>query len=129
METKNTLGKEITKNFFLNESGYSDLKALWKVKLDNGFEPNADDLAIYAMLRGRDWRKGYTPISNKNKLSSSCGGFPLYNLWQVYWVIRKDTISKEKHGNAWFGHLINWDANFPKFNCTTSIGDYAYELD
>lgn len=78
----NTLGKSTTKNFFKTESGYSDMVALWKQQIANGFQPTTYDLLCYAILRGKDYRKGFTPITNEVKLANgamSVAHYPFFS--------------------------------------------------
>ncbi len=84
----NTLGKAITSQFYVNpESGYQDIKAAWK-EIKN---PTAYEHYIYALLRGKDWRKGLTPLTNPTKIAngglytSVFYGFPaIYGIPQAF---------------------------------------------
>lgn len=42
---------------------------------------NATMIMVYAVLRGRDWRRGFTAITNKTKLEN--GAFDDWALWHV----------------------------------------------
>lgn len=66
-----TLGKSITSQFFNDpETGFHQAKALWKSALDSKTDLTAADHLAYAILRGKDYRKGFGPITNKNKLAN-----------------------------------------------------------
>lgn len=67
-----TLGKSQTRPFFLSDTGYADLEARWRSLLS---DPDACPLrrehhALYAILRGKDWVRGFTPITNSVKLAN-----------------------------------------------------------
>jgi hypothetical protein len=73
MKNINTLSKSITSTFFLREEGYTHLVANWKLAIndqESPTEPSASMLLAYSILRGKDWRKGFTPITRSSKLSS-----------------------------------------------------------
>ena len=61
-----TLNKNQTTQFFTRPEGYDELINEWKT-LKN---PNAHCHMLYAILRGKDWRKGFTPITNTVKLTN-----------------------------------------------------------
>lgn len=77
----NKLGKEITKRFFEEPTGYDKLEMEWRNqwRLDKSFD-NPEGKAgwssklrpvhffLYLAIRGKDWRKGFEPITNAVKL-------------------------------------------------------------
>jgi hypothetical protein len=68
----NTLSRTLTAQFFNTQDDYQALKAHWS-KLVNS--PRKKELKpehhlLYAALLGRDWRKGFTPITNRVKLAN-----------------------------------------------------------
>ena len=71
----NTLSKKITPLFFREEirhDCYADVQALWR-ELHKNSEEHPLTLAhhiLYAILRGKDWRKTFTPITNEVKLAN-----------------------------------------------------------
>lgn len=76
----NTLGKEVTKQFFINpETGFTELETFWKAKMNPKDAegkalpqpklPAAQHLA-YAILRGKDYRKGFAEVTNDMKLKN-----------------------------------------------------------
>jgi len=65
--SRKTLSREITRQFFLNEDDYSKLRDSWKILLENKEVTLAHSI-LYAVLRGRDWTKCFTPVSNLIKL-------------------------------------------------------------
>jgi hypothetical protein len=67
---KNTLSKKTTVRFYKTNNGYEEITALWKGKIAEGFQPNAYHLLSYAILRGKDYRKGFSPIINQVKLDN-----------------------------------------------------------
>jgi len=78
----NTLGTAITSQFYVNpETGYADITAAWKQALADKTPMNAGSYMLYAILRGKDWRKGISPITNHNKIAN--GGYynsAMYNI-------------------------------------------------
>jgi hypothetical protein len=69
----NTLNKTITSSFFCHENGYDLLISVWS-KAVNDPEvkktlTSSHHLA-YAVLRGKDFRKAFTPITDANKLAN-----------------------------------------------------------
>lgn len=65
-----TLGKQITKQFFNTETGYADLVKFWSQKIQEGYKPSTVEFTAYAILRGKDYTKGFTPITNQVKLDN-----------------------------------------------------------
>jgi hypothetical protein len=68
----NTLSRTLTAQFFNTQKDYNALKAHWS-KLVNS--PRKKELRpehhlLYSALLGRDWRKGFSPITNKVKLAN-----------------------------------------------------------
>jgi hypothetical protein len=68
----NTLSRTYTANFFKTQEDYTRLKAHWSKLVSS---PRRKDLGpehhlLYSALLGRDWRKGFTPVTNKNKLDN-----------------------------------------------------------
>lgn len=68
----NTLSKNITRGFFRDESGYQQLQARWS-EVVNATEPQALSCAhhlLYQAIRGKDWRRGFAPVTNAVKLAN-----------------------------------------------------------
>lgn len=59
---RRTLSKSITSNFYLDDNGYQVLKERWSklVNSDETHNLTSGHFALYAILRGKDWRKGFT---------------------------------------------------------------------
>ena len=70
MNTRNTLPASITSRFFRTEDGYSQLKARWAKLMADKVGLSASDHLLYAVLTGRDWRKGFVPVTNQVKLDN-----------------------------------------------------------
>ncbi len=69
----NTLSKNITKLFFKEEyqdNYYQLTKTLWKELLDSDQKLNFSHHLLYAILRGKDWRKCYTAVTNPIKIEN-----------------------------------------------------------
>ena len=63
----NTLNKTTTSRFFATEGGYQELRARWsKIMQDKDARKalTSTHHALYAVLLGRDWRKGFTAPKN-----------------------------------------------------------------
>lgn len=91
----NTLGKQTTKRFYKTETGFEAIQQAWRQLLETGYQPSTYDLLSYAILRGKDYRKGFTPITNEIKLANGqvvlgslrnslakirrCGASPIFN--------------------------------------------------
>lgn len=70
----NTLSKKITPIFFKEEikhNCYFEVKKHW-LALQNNQDCNLalEHHILYAILRGKDWRKCFTPITNEVKLTN-----------------------------------------------------------
>jgi hypothetical protein len=66
----NTLGKTITTKFYKSTTGFQDIEKFWRAQIANGFKPTAYDMLSYATIRGKNYRKGFTPITNQVKLDN-----------------------------------------------------------
>lgn len=68
----NTLGKSITAAFFEAPEGYAELEQYWSslVNSDARKELEAVHYLLYAALRGKDWRAGFTAATNAVKLEN-----------------------------------------------------------
>lgn len=72
----NTLGKQITRQFFQNESGFDLLQHDWSLNWENkAFREKLEPIHffLYQAFRGKDWRKAFTPVTNTNKIEK--GGY------------------------------------------------------
>jgi len=70
----NTLSKKITPLFYREEhrsSAFEAIQSHWKSLQDNPeISLTLEHHILYAILRGKDWRKCFTPITNTVKLSN-----------------------------------------------------------
>lgn len=68
----NTLNKTITASLLKDAASYETMIARWS-GLVNDAEAResltAADHLLYLVLRGKDWRKGFSPITNANKIA------------------------------------------------------------
>ena len=71
----NTLSKPITAAFFSNDADIEQLNNHWRTLVQSearrGLRP--EHFLLYQVLRGKDWRKSFAPITNTKKLEN--GGF------------------------------------------------------
>jgi len=67
-----TLSRAITAQFFANPSAYAALRAHWRVLMtsDRRHTLAAEHHLLYLALIGKDWRTGFTPITNPRKLAN-----------------------------------------------------------
>lgn len=68
----NTLSRAITAQLFTDTNTYAALCAHWHALVcsDRKHELEAAHHLLYLALRGKDWRKGFTPPSNPRKLAN-----------------------------------------------------------
>lgn len=66
----NTLNKTITSTFYTEFNSFELLEQTWKTQVKEGFKPTSTDLLYYAVLRGKDYRKAFTPITRKIELEN-----------------------------------------------------------
>ena len=80
----NTLGKQITRQFFHNESGFdllqNDWQRNWQDKsLIEHLQPV--HFFLYQAFRGKDWRKAFTAVTNERKIEN--GYHPMHAVRQI----------------------------------------------
>lgn len=66
----NTLSKKITPIFFkedIRHNCYNEVKKHW-LTLQKSHELTLSHYIVYAILRGKDWRKCFTPVTNEIKI-------------------------------------------------------------
>jgi hypothetical protein len=69
----NTLNRTITSTFFKSEEDYNKLMAHWSQLMQNNEARKclrAEHHILYLVLRGKDWRKGFTLATNPIKLAN-----------------------------------------------------------
>ena len=68
-----TLNKTITSKFFANENGYDEMRRRW-ASMTNDKETRktltSSDYAMYAVLRGKNLSKVFSPVKNPIKLAN-----------------------------------------------------------
>ena len=86
----NTLSQAITSRFFTNPQDYMAFRKHWSTLLnsDHKHELTAAHHLLYLALCGKDWRKAFTPASNRRKLEN--GAYAGWALWraldQIHWT-------------------------------------------
>jgi len=80
----NTLSRAITAQIFPNAKSYITLQNHWRVLVNSSrkHELEAAHYLLYQALRGKDWRKAFSPISNQHKLDN--GAFESWGLIQAF---------------------------------------------
>lgn len=126
----NTLSREITRRFFISEAGYAQLAARWaaalredkrragiarKARKQGGARSQSEvppqplrseHHLLYAVLRGRDWRKGYSACTDPRRLDNG------YSRWAAATraVLALHSGSREEALLAPFADLLSDDA-------------------
>lgn len=89
METTITLSKQ--KALFTDKEHYLNFLKAWKETCNseakNTLKP--EHFLLYAAFRGQDWRKGFSPCTNKNKLAN--GYAPYYSAFTALQSIHTAT--------------------------------------
>jgi hypothetical protein len=86
----NTLPRAITAQIFANTESYAALRRHWSVLMcsDRRHELSAAHHLLYLALIGKDWRKSFTPISNRRKLDN--GAFAGWELFRALMLLRSE---------------------------------------
>lgn len=84
----NTLSRNTTTRFFADVAHYDAMRRRWSILLQSNdrFHLDSAHHLLYLALRGRDWRRGWTPIRNQRKLTNGAFlGWQLFNaLWRLH---------------------------------------------
>jgi hypothetical protein len=92
----NTLPRATTTHIFAEPGRYDALRRHWHalVTSHRRHELTAAHHLLYAALRGRDWRRGFTPIRRPSKLAGGAfAGWALFDaLWQLQSVHRESQL-------------------------------------
>ena len=101
----NTLSREITRSFFERAGGCEALETRWRALVHTGArrQLGPEHYLLYQALRGKDWRKAFTPVTNARKLAN--GGFYAWALHRALRAIH----SPRQQANllAPFGELVD----------------------
>ena len=78
-----TLSRAITAQIFADTETYNALRQQWRTLLDSNrrHELSAAHHLLYLTLLGKDWRKGFTPLTNQRKLDN--GAFYQWGLFRA----------------------------------------------
>jgi hypothetical protein len=84
----NTLPRAITAQIFASTESYAALRRHWSVLMRSNrrHELSAAHHLLYLALIGKDWRKSFTPISNRRKLDN--GAFAGWELFRALMLLR-----------------------------------------
>ncbi|MCI0397848.1 MAG: hypothetical protein L0332_22050 [Chloroflexi bacterium] len=79
----NTLSRAITAQLFDNPETYHSLRRQWSqlMRSERRHELSAAHHLLYLALLGKDWRKGFTPVTNPRKLAN--GAFQGWTLFRA----------------------------------------------
>jgi hypothetical protein len=83
-----TLPRAITAQWFPTAAAYQSFRTHWRALLtsDRKRALAAEHHLLYLALAGKDWRKGFTPITNERKLAN--GAFYGWSLFRALAAIR-----------------------------------------
>ncbi len=117
----------ITSQIFTDKSEYFLLRAHWSrlMNSEQKRELSAAHHLLYLTLMGRDWRKGFTPVSNQRKLEN--GGF---YAWKMFKALR---LLHSAYHDEWllrpFGGLVTPEmlGRIRQFAPTAQPYEYAPE--
>lgn len=100
----NTLPRAITAQILTDPNLYYSIRQRWSefVRSPRKHELKAAHYLLYAALRGKDWRKGFTCVSNQRKLDN--GAFQGWALFRSITIIHMP--SQEELLLAPFGGLV-----------------------
>jgi len=89
-----TLPRAITAQWFPTSTAYQAFRVHWRALLasDRKHELAAKHHLLYLALTGKDWRKGFTPMTNERKLAN--GAFYGWSLFRALATIHSP------HGEA-----------------------------
>jgi hypothetical protein len=84
----NTLPRAVTAQIFTSTESYVALRRHWSalMRSDRRHELSSAHHLLYLALIGKDWRRGFTPISNRRKLDN--GAFAGWSLFRALMVLR-----------------------------------------
>ena len=79
----NTLSRAITAQIFDDSDTYSTIRTHWRTLMQSSRrqELSASHHILYLALMGKDWRKGFTPVTNQRKLAN--GAFYDWKLFRA----------------------------------------------
>lgn len=79
----NTLPRAVTATFFGSPDNYIALRRHWSKLMNSGrrSELTAAHHTLYLALIGKDWRRGFTPVTNQRKLAN--GGYYQWGLFRA----------------------------------------------
>ena len=92
----NTLSRAITARIFPDTDSYNALRAHWSglINSERKHELTAAHYLLYLALRGKDWRKAFTPITSRNKLEN--GGFEGWAMFSalgtLHWQTKEEDL-------------------------------------
>lgn len=95
----NTLNKNITENFYKDKTdGYRSVTNIWKDIVNSPTREllTAEDHLLYAIVRGKDYTKGFTSVTNKNKLANGRREHDTLNRTISSLKLFVELLSKEK---------------------------------
>lgn len=91
----NTLPRAVTARFFSTPDAYTALQRHWGnlMNSERKHELTAAHHLLYLVLRGKDWRKAFTPVTNRRKLEN--GGFSSWGLFRALSVLHFPMVEQE----------------------------------
>lgn len=92
-----TLGKKVTAFVFGSEEGYKQLKQHWSTLMqsERKHELGPEHHVLYLALLGKDFTKGFTPVTNPKKLDNGMRQHPLLSLDKSLYTLQTRHAIKE----------------------------------
>ena len=109
----NTLNKTITSSFFTSPEGYTELQHRWSkiVNSEKKYKLTPAHYLVYAVLRGKDWRKGFTAPKHQDPSWQGASPMAVYHALHAARYLQfsiKDQLCD--FGDFWsshFGDILN----------------------
>jgi hypothetical protein len=91
----NTLSKAVTARFFPTENSYNTIRNQWRVLVnsEHRHELTTYHHLFYLALLGKDWRKAFTPPSNRRKLEN--GAFLGWSMFRALQALHNPLREQE----------------------------------
>lgn len=103
-----TLGKKLTPGFFIDQdNGWTETQTRWKQLCKEKAPLTSTDFLLYAILRGKDFRKGFGPTSSPTKLKN--GFTEDSGLRTALSKLKENSVSLERteKGASIFAGIVN----------------------
>jgi hypothetical protein len=123
----NTLSRTITSRFFPNSDSYNAFRQHWSalINSDHRHELSAVHHLLYLAFSGKDWRKAFTPPTNKRKLEN--GAFMGWTMFRALQLMHNKFVDAELI--APFDGFVNSQMLKELRNIFPVINPYGFEVE